>query len=133
MKLSPFGLCVRKLRLEIGTTLKNMADALGVSSAYLSAVELGEKPLTQKLIEETVTYFEPHVNAEMLDEIRSAGAETMVSIPVGGLPGRDRGLVAAFARRLSEGQGIPEDVMRWLNRGSQNGGRNNEEEGTKKA
>lgn len=34
---------MRKLRLERGVTLKQMADALGVSSAYLSALEHGKR------------------------------------------------------------------------------------------
>lgn len=41
--MTPFGDRIRKLRTERGVTLKEMADAVGVSSAYLSALEHGKR------------------------------------------------------------------------------------------
>jgi transcriptional regulator with XRE-family HTH domain len=41
--MTPFGERMRKLRTERGITLKEMADAIGVSSAYLSALEHGKR------------------------------------------------------------------------------------------
>ena len=41
--MTPFGLRVRELRTAKGVTLKEMALALGVSSAYLSALEHGRR------------------------------------------------------------------------------------------
>ena len=41
--MTPFGETMRKLRAERGITLKEMADAIGVSSAYLSALEHGKR------------------------------------------------------------------------------------------
>jgi len=41
--MTPFGETMRKLRAERGVTLKEMADAIGVSSAYLSALEHGKR------------------------------------------------------------------------------------------
>ncbi len=41
--MTPFGRFMRNLRLERGLLLKNVADALGVTSAYLSALEHGKK------------------------------------------------------------------------------------------
>jgi transcriptional regulator with XRE-family HTH domain len=41
--MTPFGDRMRKLRAERGVTLKQMADAIGVSSAYLSALEHGNR------------------------------------------------------------------------------------------
>ena len=43
--LTPFGQIVRKKRIDKFLTLKEMADALGVSSAFLSAVEMGRKAI----------------------------------------------------------------------------------------
>ena len=37
--MTPFGVRLRQLRQERGMSLKDMADALGVSAAYLSALE----------------------------------------------------------------------------------------------
>lgn len=56
--MTPFGERVRQLRRERGLMLKDMAAHLGVSSAYLSALERGErgKP-TFTLIQGVLQYF----------------------------------------------------------------------------
>lgn len=41
--MTPFGVRLRQLRGERGIALKDMADALGVSAAYLSALEHGRR------------------------------------------------------------------------------------------
>jgi transcriptional regulator with XRE-family HTH domain len=41
--VTPFGEKMRRLRAERGITLKDMAAAIGVSSAYLSALEHGKR------------------------------------------------------------------------------------------
>jgi transcriptional regulator with XRE-family HTH domain len=41
--MTPFGQAVRVLRQERGISQKEMAEALGVSSAYLSALEHGHR------------------------------------------------------------------------------------------
>ena len=41
--MTPFGLKVRELRLKKGITQKALAAALGVSPAYLSALERGRR------------------------------------------------------------------------------------------
>jgi transcriptional regulator with XRE-family HTH domain len=56
--MTPFGERVRRLRRDRGLLLKDMAAHLGVSSAYLSALERGErgKP-TWTLIQGVIGYF----------------------------------------------------------------------------
>jgi transcriptional regulator with XRE-family HTH domain len=41
--MTPFGVRLRQLREERGMSLKDMAEALGVSAAYLSALEHGRR------------------------------------------------------------------------------------------
>lgn len=41
--MTPFGQRIRELRDQRGLTLGEMANAVGVSSAYLSALELGKR------------------------------------------------------------------------------------------
>jgi transcriptional regulator with XRE-family HTH domain len=56
--LTPFGARVRELRRERGLQLKHMANSLGVSSAYLSALERGERGRpTWTLIQGVIHYF----------------------------------------------------------------------------
>lgn len=55
--MTPFGARVRQLRRQRGLLLKDMAAHLGVSSAYLSALERGErgKP-TWRLVQGVLQY-----------------------------------------------------------------------------
>jgi len=56
--VTPFGERMRKLRSERGVTLKQMAEALGVSSAYLSALEHGKRGRPGwHLIQRILAYF----------------------------------------------------------------------------
>jgi transcriptional regulator with XRE-family HTH domain len=67
-RMTPFGERVRQLRRERGLLLKDMAAHLGVSSAYLSALERGErgKP-TWTLIQGVMQYF--HIIWDEADEL----------------------------------------------------------------
>ncbi|CAM2158402.1 Helix-turn-helix protein [Paraburkholderia tropica] len=121
MKLTPFGLCVRKLRLELGLTLKSMADALGVSSAYLSSIELGDKQLTAKIAEDTARFFQGKLTQAQLEELQDSAAKSVDIVPVSSLGNEEKVLVAAFARRLTDGAGVPDEVMKWLRREAKNG------------
>ncbi len=66
--MTPFGERVRQLRRERGRMLKDMAAHLGVSSAYLSALERGErgKP-TWTLLQGVLQYF--HIIWDEADEL----------------------------------------------------------------
>jgi transcriptional regulator with XRE-family HTH domain len=56
--VTPFGERMRKLRTERGITLKEMAEALGISSAYLSALEHGKRGRPGwHLIQRILAYF----------------------------------------------------------------------------
>lgn len=56
--MTPFGDRMRKLRAERSLTLKEMADAIGVSSAYLSALEHGKRGRPGwHLIQRILTFF----------------------------------------------------------------------------
>lgn len=44
---TPFGKELRNIRMEHNEILKNMADRLNVSSAFLSAVEVGKKSIPE--------------------------------------------------------------------------------------
>jgi transcriptional regulator with XRE-family HTH domain len=48
--LTDFGKTLRKLRIDHDVNLKNMADGLGVTSAFLSGVETGRKAINPGLI-----------------------------------------------------------------------------------
>src|SRR5690242_12416839 len=104
MKLTPFGLASRKLRLELGCSLREMASQLEIGSPYLSSIELGEKQLTAKIADRAVDFFRQRgVSSEALTNLRQACDESTKIVPVSMLRPNEKALVAAFARRLSEG------------------------------
>jgi transcriptional regulator with XRE-family HTH domain len=55
--LTPFGKLVRKRRIDAGVLLKEMADGVGLSSAFLSAVETGRKPIPPRLVDRVAEFF----------------------------------------------------------------------------
>jgi len=56
--MTPFGERMRKLRAERAVTLKAMAEAVGVSPAYLSALEHGKRGRPGwHLIQRIIAYF----------------------------------------------------------------------------
>src|SRR5690606_32740790 len=56
--MTPFGLKMRELRAAKGVSQKEMADALGVSAAYLSALEHGKRGVPNwALVQKIVGYF----------------------------------------------------------------------------
>jgi HTH-type transcriptional regulator, competence development regulator len=54
--LTPFGKALRRERLEQGTTLGEMANALGVSSSFLSQIETGKKGLTDAFVRKVINH-----------------------------------------------------------------------------
>ncbi len=96
--MTPFGQRIRELRAERGLTLGDMAQALGVSSAYLSALEHGRrgKPtftLVQGIIHHLGVIWDDADALIRLAEI----SEPRVVIDTGGL---DAG-ATLFANRLA--------------------------------
>ncbi len=56
--MTPFGKAVRALRKERGVTLTHMAKAVGVSAAYLSALEHGHRGRPSwTLVQRVIAYF----------------------------------------------------------------------------
>jgi len=85
--VTPLGARLRALREERGITLKQMAKALNVSSAYLSALEHGKrgKP-TWFLLQRIITYF--NVIWDEAEELQRLAelSDPKVTIDTGGLP-----------------------------------------------
>ncbi len=107
--MTPLGKKLRDLREERGITLKEMAEALQVSSAYLSALEHGKrgKP-TWILLQRIITYFNV-IWDEAEDLTRLAEiSDPRVTIDTAGMSPE----ATAFANRLARdiGKLTPEDL-----------------------
>lgn len=98
--MTPFGLFMRKLRLEKGLLLKDIAEQMSVSSAYLSALEHGKKgPATGEFVSKLETKLK--LDTAQREELRRAirDSATNLAIPSKVTP---LGFQAAhaFARKL---------------------------------
>jgi HTH-type transcriptional regulator, competence development regulator len=105
--LTAFGREVRKMRIDRHQTLKEMADALQVSSAYLSAVETGNKPIPDGFVPRVVKHFKLVNLEKLLLEEAAQTSQKKVEINLSDTPEDERMLAVVFARKfpsLSKGQ-----------------------------
>ena len=114
MKMTPFGEAARLLRMRHDLSLKAMADGMGISSAYLSAIEYGDKRLAEKHIQSALLFFADKATPEQINILRDAAERSKDIVSTSQLTPDARGLVAAFARRLSDGSTPPSDLVNWI-------------------
>lgn len=115
MKLTPFGEAVRHLRMRYDASMKSMAEALGISSSYMSGIEYGEKTLADKHVDGAILFFQQlSASSEELHNLRVAAERSKEIVNVAGLEPDARQLVAAFARRLQEGNHPSKEIDDWL-------------------
>lgn len=103
--MTPFGAKIRLLRQQRGLTLKQMAEGLGVSSAYLSALEHGKKGVpTWYMVHRIISFFNVIWDeAEELQRLAEA-SDPRVVIDTAGLDPKATelsNLLAAQIRHLS--------------------------------
>lgn len=100
MKLTEFGRFIRKYRIDNSIFLKDMADKLGVTSAFLSAIETGNKPIPLGIEESILENFEmtPAEQKELLNAVDASRSQASIKISQDPLEQR---LVGAFCRKLN--------------------------------
>lgn len=114
MKLTPFGETVRMLRMRHDVSMKSMAEAMGISSSYLSGIEYGEKTLADKYVDAAIEFFSTVATDEELQGLRRAAERSKEVVNVADLEPDARRLVAAFARRLQSGSQPSKEMNDWL-------------------
>jgi len=96
--ITTLGKELRKLRLDLGITLHQMATRSGVSPSLLSSAETGKKPASPALIERLAAQFE-HVRQHKPHFLRLAEeTKTDVRIRLSGDNQKANGVALAFAR-----------------------------------
>lgn len=99
-ELTPFGLVLRKLRLDKNQRLLDLSQALEISSSFLSAIETGRKPIPGGFV--TKLSRAMGLSAEQVAELRKAKDRTRKEVDVDNKSEEQRELIAAFARRLDD-------------------------------
>ena len=111
--MTPFGQRLRELREERGLAAKDMAAALGVSAAYLSALEHGKRGKPNKRFVHRVCQYLGIIwdEAEALQEL-AALSHPRVVVETAGLTPEATELANRLAARIGS---LPEEtVARWL-------------------
>ena len=110
--MTPFGKRLREMRRLKGVTLTQMAVALEVSPAYLSALEHGKRGRPSLLLQHQICAYFNIIWDEAEELFRIARiSDPRVVVDTGGLPPE----YTAFANRLAaEIGGLPPETIRRL-------------------
>ena len=98
--ITPFGIATRKLRLDKGLRLLDLAEKLDLSSSFISAVETGKKPIPAGYVKSVVAAM--GLTPAEVAELQRAADRSKNVVDIEGLQGGQRELVAAFARKLHD-------------------------------
>lgn len=99
-KLTPFGKMVRKLRIDHSLRLKEMADAVGMSSAWLSGVETGRKPIPAGLVDKVASFLD--LDKSQRAELSEAAENSRKDHSIKDVAIDRRDVAAVLARRFNE-------------------------------
>lgn len=109
LSLTPFGARVRELRRQRGVTMRQMAEALQISPAYLSALEHGRRGRPSPvLIDQICAFF--NIIWDEADALRRLGRQShpRVVVHTAGLSPK----ATLLANRLAQHIGsLPEDAL----------------------
>ena len=106
--ITPFGKELRKIRLDRNLLLKDMADELGFTSSYLSAIENGKKKIPDDFITTLQRLFS--LNNTEVEKLEIAEMESSSSIEfnLNKLDSTQKDFMFSFARRFDE---IPRETL----------------------
>lgn len=96
--VTQFGKYCRKLRIDKEELLKDMADKLGVTSSYLSAVENGKRSVPQSWLHDISQIYALCDN--QISELQNAieSSQTVLKFDLKELSNEKRDILIAFAR-----------------------------------
>jgi transcriptional regulator with XRE-family HTH domain len=116
--MTPFGDRMRKLRAERSMTLKDMAEAVGVSPAYLSALEHGKRGRPSwHLIQRIIAHF--NIIWDEAEEVVHLAriSHPRIAIDTAGLSPRATELANRLAAEIGKlDQATLEDIMALIDR-----------------
>jgi HTH-type transcriptional regulator, competence development regulator len=96
--VTPFGKFCRKLRIDNGELLKDMADKLGVTSSYLSAVENGKRSVPQNWLHDISKAYA--LSEKQIFELQKAieESQTVLKFDLKEFSNEKKDILIAFAR-----------------------------------
>ena len=98
--VSNYGKVLRKIRIDKGLTMAQMAKAIGITSAYLSTIERGKRNIPKSLTQDIINHYE--LSNEQVTELQKAEYLSMdsVEIELSDVGLHERILVLSLAKNL---------------------------------
>ena len=99
--ITEFGKFLRSLRQSHAELLKDMAETLGVSAAFLSAVEAGKKSIPPTLVQQVIEAY--RLPAQQIRDLHLAAdaSQRSATIDLDGASPEARGVAVALARQFN--------------------------------
>lgn len=108
---TPFGRVLAEIRFKEDERMVDMAKSIGVSTSFLSALELGRKQVSKDLIGKLFSAYD--IDESKKDEIRELAAMSGTSIRLNleGASDQKREFVSNLSKKLAE---LDDDVIAQL-------------------
>ncbi|MCL1998859.1 MAG: helix-turn-helix domain-containing protein [Turicibacter sp.] len=100
--LTEFGKRLRIMRINRGDILKDMADKLGMSSAYLSAIETGRRNVPEDLVERVSEMYSLDVTEYRELKDLTDRAIKNINVNIGNADTARRNAALIFARNFND-------------------------------
>lgn len=113
--VTKFGKMLRILRIEHNVMLKTMAENIGVSAPYLSAIETGKKPINAQLLNNIIEYLE--LSTEQADELVAVASTLEQDIIIKPANNAEAELALMFARKLDNHTLDFDEILKLLKKG----------------
>ena len=98
--LTEFGKTLRKARIDHDISLKDLADLLNLSPAFLSGVETGRKAVNPSLINKITSVM--NLSKTESDELNIAASKTLKEVSLRVNSDHDAEIAIMFARKVEE-------------------------------
>lgn len=96
--LTEFGKELRKLRIDLEVSLKDLAEDLKVSSAYLSGIETGRKPVNHSLLNGIQAALK--LSEEQINHLTTAASKSNSDVTIKPKNDDQAELALMFARKV---------------------------------
>lgn len=97
MRITEFGRALRRGRSETSQTLKTMAEALGVSAAFISGMETGRNKVPRGFVTDAEAFFYDKGFGFPKGELSKLAMLSNESVPLNDLDDEHKELLAGFA------------------------------------
>lgn len=112
--ISPFGKFCRKLRIDNGELLRDMAEKLGVTSSYLSAVENGKRNVPKNWVTKIAEIYS--LDQAQLNELKKAREKSQLNnnVNLTKLNNEDRSIMVALARKIDDLDDKEKTIIKYI-------------------